>query len=418
MSGRTAIVTLLAAACLAALSTPAPAATYLVRANGSGDYATIQDAIDAVVDTDIIELADGTYNGTGNRDVDFLGKAVTIRSQTGDPADVTIDCGGTEFNSRRAFWFHSGEGASSVLQNVTIVNGYVTDGNGGAILCESAAPTIEGCVFGSNIVNGANALGGALYCGGGSWISITACRFIGNTAGEFTDGRGGAIALVGVEEGELIDCIIGSGNYAGTRGGGVYIADGDIAFNGCVITDNGAPRGAGVFNLSGAVSFDGCSVLWNEAVTAPGTGGGLATFGDANIVRSTFMGNGAVAGGGIYFGDGVGADINRCIVAYSLMGGGVHLAALDRSVSVNCSDVFENTGGNYTGELTDQTGLNFNFSEDPQFCDAPSGDLTLYNASPCTPANSLCGELVGAHDVDCLSVTEPSSWGKIKSTYE
>jgi hypothetical protein len=190
-----------------------------------------------------------------------------------------------------------------------------------------------------------------------------------------------------------------------------------MAFDGCVIRDNGAPRGAGVYSLSGAVSFDGCSVFWNEAATMPGLGGGLAAYGDATISRSTFLGNLAVAGGGIYFGDTVSADVSRCIVAYSLMGGGIHLAATDRSVSVNCSDVYENTGGNYTGELTDQTGINFNFSEEPQFCDAPSGDLTLYNTSPCASEYSPCGELVGANEVDCLSVMEPSSWGEIKSNY-
>jgi hypothetical protein len=63
MSIRTAkaLVTILALAGLFALASAAAAATYLVRPNGSGDYATIQDAIDGVVDTDIIELADGTF---------------------------------------------------------------------------------------------------------------------------------------------------------------------------------------------------------------------------------------------------------------------------------------------------------------------------------------------------------------------
>lgn len=419
MSGRTAIVTLLAAACLMALSTPAPAATYLVEANGSGHYATIQDAIDDVVDTDIIELASGTFDGTGNRDVDFSGKAVTIRSQSGDPTDVTIDCGGSEFDSHRAFWFHTGEGSSSVLQNITIVNGYVTDGNGGAILIEGASPTIDGCVLGSNIVAGANALGGALYCSGGTWISITGCRFIGNTAGdEFTDGRGGAIALFGVDAGDVIDCFIGPGNYAGTRGGGVYVAGGNIHFAGCTITNNAAPTGGGIYYLSGTLGMDGCSVFWNDAMTMPALGGGLAVFGDANITGSTFMGNfAAVAGGGMYFSDSAGADVSRCIVAYSLMGGGIHLAASDRSVMVACCDVYDNTGGNYTGELTDQTGMDDNISEEPQFCDAPSGDLTLYNTSPCASEYSPCGQLIGANEVDCLSVTEPSSWGEIKSNY-
>ncbi len=418
MSGRTAMVALLAAACLLALGTQAPAATYLVRANGSGDYATIQAALDAVVDTDIIELANGTYDGAGNRDIDFLGKAVTVRSQSGDPTAVTIDCEGSQFDPHRGFWFHSGEGSSSVLQDITVVNGYIADGNGGAVLIEGARPTITGCVFGSNIVDGENTRGGAIYSSGGTWISITGCRFVGNTADDPTDSRGGAIALLNVSDGEVVDCVIGPGNYAGTRGGGVYVAGGNIQFSGCTITDNAAPTGGGIYYLSGTLGMDGCSVYWNEAAAMPALGGGLAVFGDANITGSTFMGNfAAVAGGGLYFSDSAGADVTRCIVAYSLMGGGIHLAASDRSVMVACCDVYDNTGGNYTGELTDQTGMDDNISEEPQFCDAPSGDLTLYNTSPCAPGYSPCGQLIGANVVDCLSPVESSSWGEIKSNY-
>ena len=43
------------------------ATTYLVNPEGTGDFPTIQAAIDAVVDGDIIELNDGTFTGDGNR---------------------------------------------------------------------------------------------------------------------------------------------------------------------------------------------------------------------------------------------------------------------------------------------------------------------------------------------------------------
>lgn len=420
MSGRTAIVTMIAATCLIALSASAPAATYLVRANGSGDYATIQDAIDAAVDTDIIELADGTFDDDGNRDIDYLGKAITIRSESGDPADVTIDCEGDEFDNHRAFWFHNDEGSSSILQNITIVHGYIVDGNGGGILCEGgAAPTIEGCVFGSNIVDGTDVSGAAVHMDSPDYFVMTGCRFIGNTAGEFTSGRGGAVSVVGADQGELVDCVFGGGNFAGAFGGGVYLdcpEVGGVLLRDCVVTDNGASAGAGVYSESGGVSLDGCAVYWNEATTAPGLGGGVYVGDSCNIVRSTFMGNFALSGGGIYFSDSGNGDVNLCIVAYSLMGGGIHVEAPTRA-SINCSDVYENTGGNYTGAISDQTGINDNISEEPQFCDAASGDLTLYNTSPCASEYSPCGSLIGANEVDCLSVTEPSSWGKIKSDY-
>ncbi|NIO84487.1 MAG: hypothetical protein GTN53_28595, partial [Candidatus Aminicenantes bacterium] len=53
--------------------------TIIVRADGTGDYPTIQAAINAAATGDIIELQTGTYTGNGNRDIDFLGKVITVR---------------------------------------------------------------------------------------------------------------------------------------------------------------------------------------------------------------------------------------------------------------------------------------------------------------------------------------------------
>lgn len=54
---------------------------------------TIQDAIDVALHGDTIIVADGVYTGPGNRDIDFNGKSVTIRSENGPEATI-IDCQG------------------------------------------------------------------------------------------------------------------------------------------------------------------------------------------------------------------------------------------------------------------------------------------------------------------------------------
>ncbi len=88
------------------------------------DYPTIQAGIDAAVDGDEVLVADGVYTGDGNRDLDFHGKPITVRSNFGRP-NCIIDCDGTVEEPHRGFYFHSGETADSVAQGFRIRNGLV-----------------------------------------------------------------------------------------------------------------------------------------------------------------------------------------------------------------------------------------------------------------------------------------------------
>jgi hypothetical protein len=153
---------------------------------GSGDFNTIQAALNAAEDGFVIELADGIYSGAGNRDIDFSGKAVAVRSRSGDPDACIIDCG----NIGRGFYFHSGEDSTSMVQGITIKNGYSAS-YGGAIFCNGASPSFTRCIF----VDNSALSGGALSC--------LACNPI------FTN------------------CTL-SENQAESHGGGIYIGDGAI----------------------------------------------------------------------------------------------------------------------------------------------------------------------------------------------
>ena len=92
-----------------------------------GPKRTIAAAFEIAEDGDEVVLAPVTFTGDGNRDLDFAGKAITVRSvDPGDPdvvAATVIDCQANEDNRHRAFKFESGEGPDSVLTGVTIVNG-------------------------------------------------------------------------------------------------------------------------------------------------------------------------------------------------------------------------------------------------------------------------------------------------------
>ena len=72
------LLVLIVGTCLAAA---ANADTIYVCWDGSGDYLTIQEGIDAASNGDEVVVCDGTYTGDGTRNLDFGGKAITVRSQ-------------------------------------------------------------------------------------------------------------------------------------------------------------------------------------------------------------------------------------------------------------------------------------------------------------------------------------------------
>ncbi len=122
-----------------------------------GDQPTIQAGIDASSDGDTVLVADGTYTGDGNKNLDFKGKIIEVRSENG-PASTIIDCE----NDGLGFYFHSGEGKVSVVDGFTITNGSGKEARGGGgIFCIDSAPTIT-----NNIITGntTDHNGGGIYC--------------------------------------------------------------------------------------------------------------------------------------------------------------------------------------------------------------------------------------------------------------
>ena len=133
-------------------SATARARIIYVDDDGPADFNNIQAAINDAKHGDIIEVQPGKYTGTGNRDIDYNGKAITICSiEPNNPnivAATIIDCNGTETQPHRGFYFNSGEEANSVLTGLTIKNGY--SDYGGGISCEVSRPTITNCIFVAN----------------------------------------------------------------------------------------------------------------------------------------------------------------------------------------------------------------------------------------------------------------------------
>jgi len=255
MRGVFVILAAVAVVCLAGQA--AYCRTITVRADGSGDYPTIQAAINAAVDGDEIVCEDGTYTGYSNNNLGLRQKKIVVRSKNG-PASCIIDCGGR----RRGFKFSGGEGADSIVDGFTITNGGGNEGTrGGGIYCYGSSPTIRNCIIQGNEVQGSweqDVHGGGLYVGEGGHPIIENCIITGNAA-RAGDGKDAYIYDL---FGETTD---GGNAY----GGGIYCGS-TATIRNCVISHNGCIGG------------DGGSWLGGPGDSAPGAGGHATWGGDGS----------------------------------------------------------------------------------------------------------------------------------------
>jgi hypothetical protein len=218
----------------------------------TAEYPTIQAGIDAAVNGDTVLVADGTYKGDGNKDLDFTGKAITVRSENG-PENSVIDC---EKNGR-GFNFWSGEGQDSVVSGFTITNGKA--GDGGGIRIYDSSPTISNCI----IENCQTKYTTGDYYGGGIY-----CRASYSTN-----------PISPIIENSII-----ANNKSGRRGGGIYCYGSNATITNCTIVNNSTDNS---FDASGGGIYSSYSspIITNSIVWSnyPNALAGNATVTYSNI---------------------------------------------------------------------------------------------------------------------------------------
>ena len=441
------------------------ASTYVVSPDGSGDYPTIQAAVDAAVPGDVVALTNGIFTGDGNRNVDFLGKAITVMSQSGNADACVLDCEGSQTLNRRGFIFHSGEGSDSVLEEITIRHGYCS--RGGGVLCAGGSPRIIACLL---ELNSASENGGGLDCESGSAPQVESCVFSGNWS-EANGGGGDCYQCAPT----FSQCVF-SGNRSRWEGGGLSCHyEGNPTLIGCVFRDNSTDAwgggGGGLYCLDSAPVLSDCSFIDNTSRGLTGEGGGVRLYQEANAVftrcvfggnmsdqhgggisahRSSFVlvdcvvyknigqgggggfsvdrgslsligctidGNSAENGSGILcLGDGQ-VELSRTVVAFGVGGEAVRCEDT-ATATLSCCDLYANEGGDWVGPISGQFGISGNISADPLFCSVEDDDFTLHANSPCAPdSNPECG-LIGAWPVGCSSTpVGATTWGAIKAMF-
>ncbi len=322
------------------LTAPLSAATIYVPDN----YATIQGAILAAGQDDVIRVRPGTYV----ENIDFLGKRITVSSLQG-PATTILDA---DFQGA-AVVFASGEGPASVLQGFTLTNGAgffdTTELRtfGGGIYCNQTSPTITNCRV---VYNGAD-IGGGICCEGAA-PDISGCVIEGNVADN------GAGLFIRQADPRVSDCAF-TANVTVYYGGGIQCVSASPSITGCLFnqnetTFNAAGGGAGISlsNSSPVISHNS----FTENQTANFGGGILCTTdsgsSEPSIANNFFKDNVAQYGGAISC-ENSGAVLisgNNCTGNVAdVRGGGIYSA--NSQAILRDNEFIGNVAGSFGGGL-------------------------------------------------------------------
>jgi predicted outer membrane repeat protein len=381
-----------------------------------GQYATIQNAINAAVhESDVVVVGDGTWTGTGMKNLTVDARGITVKSANG-PDHCVIDCQG----SGSGFICGYSLGVPSTLEGFT-----VTRASDSGVKINSGNPVIRNC----RIINNTATTGGGVYVGYYS-PTLVNCVIDGNTA--TTDGGGvywGSYTAAPM----VTDCVI-SNNRAGRNGGGAYSESTSVQYVNCSIAGNAAVGNGGGVRCSSFAKLTGCSVTGNTAVSGGGAyggvitqsrlsgnaasdagggaycpiisncvidnnrannGGGLAlTFSDSDLKNCTIVGNTATGmGGGLhYWGNGVyiySPKMTNCIVRDNVAPTGGELSAInnDGALTVRYCDVLGGMLRIYVSNTRVTWGLG-NIDADASFINPGQGDFHLSPVSPCIDAGN------------------------------
>jgi len=313
------------------------------------DFPTIQQAITASLDGDMILVDPGTY-----RSICYDGKKVTVKSNKGP--SVTILDG---HFSGAVVRFTNNEGQDSVLEGFTITNGsgelIGSDVYGGGVYCRGSSPIIRNNIIAGNSVEGC---GAGIACCDKSSPTIVKNDIRDNFAGW------GAGIYCRDYSSPLINSNNITGNVAAVWGGGIeciYYSDLLIINN--IISGNSAEYGGGIYVYRIVLPTITNNTICNNS--AVWYGGGIMCMGtscDLTVTNTILWDNVAAKGKEVYLGSP---------------------PTYPSSLHISYSDV---DGGKSSVHIDPQSTLAWGpgmIDADPIFVNSDAADFHLTWGSPC-----------------------------------
>ncbi len=262
---------------LISISSAAFATTYYIDPDGNDSnsgtswataFKTINKGIDTSANGDTIEVNEGTYY----ENIDFNGKAITLRST--DPNNWTIveETIIDGSNSTSVVKFGNSEGQTSVISGFTIQHGYGGGEDyyaGGGIFCSGSNPEIRNCVIKDNDADCDG--GGGIACFGGA-PKIHNCIITHNIT--YCDGSG---IMIANSKPQITNCIITRNSSGYYNGGGIYCSGADANIINCTIANNSTSVGGGIYISSSNPKITNC-ILWSN------TGGEISKYSSSPTV--------------------------------------------------------------------------------------------------------------------------------------
>jgi hypothetical protein len=365
------------------------------------DQPTIQAAIDSASNGDIVLVSPGTYS----ENLDFKGKAITVRSLTGSA--VTIIDGGQRGS---VVSFANEETRHSILQGFTVRNGRAPEGLGsvgGGVYCRNSSPTIRNNVITLNFA----AVGGGIGVDGGSpYIS-------GNNINHnlhdpsISGGWGGGITLGGGSSAVVIGNRISDHQWTLSSGGGVALnmAGSPLLMNNIIYSNTAEANlpGGGIWIVDSSPTLVQNLIFANTAYF----GGGFyidlsSTSFQATFTNNTFADN--VSNNGVLPGDGsdayiVGFADNQQffnnIFTSSSGRESIYCAPAGALPAFTSNDGYSTSGLGFGGTCSGLSGSNGNISEDPRFVNPAARNYQLTATSPAIDAGDNAASQIPTKDI-------------------